>query len=107
MLTIRLQRIGKKHDPSYRVALIDSRKAPKSGAFLEHLGSYNPQRGKPQLKAERIKEWMGKGAQASETVHNILVREKLIAAKKKDVLHHTRIAKAKEKKGSGKSVEAA
>ncbi len=97
---IRLQRIGKKHDPSYRVALIDSRKSTKSGAFNENLGSYNAQKGEPILKTEKIKEWMGKGAKLSDTVHNLLIKQGVLEGKKRDVLFHDRIkAKNLSKQG--------
>lgn len=95
MLMIRLQRKGKKHDPSFRVVLIDSRRAAKSGSVLEILGSYNPRKGEPQLKADKIKEWISRGAQVSKTVHNLFVNAKIIESKKKDVLHHKKI-KAKK-----------
>lgn len=101
MLMIRLQRKGKKHDPSYRIVLIDSRRAAKSGSVLEILGSYNSQKGEPQLKADKIKEWISKGAQVSKTVHNLFVNAKIIEGKKKDVLHHKKIkAKLDKKKPS-------
>lgn len=106
MLKIRLQRVGKKHDPSFRVVLTDSRKGPQSGAFLEILGNYNAQKGEPQLKGERIKHWITKGAQASDTVHNLLLKLKIIEGKKKDVLHHDKIKKRKEKEAAGKKPEA-
>jgi len=74
---IRLQRAGKKHQPSYRLVLLDSRRAAKSGSVLEILGSYNPQKGEPQLKTEKIKEWISKGAQVSDTVRNLLTKNKI------------------------------
>ena len=82
MLMIRLQRVGRTNDPSYRVVVIDSRKGPQSGSFVEILGSYNP-RGKRliQLDAERILHWISKGAQTSPTVHNLLVDQKIIEGK--------------------------
>lgn len=97
MLMIRLQRVGKKHDPSFRIVLTDSRKGPKSGSFLEVLGNYNAQKGEPQFKNEKIKHWISKGAQISNTVHNLLIRAKIIGGDKIDVLHHERIKKAIEK----------
>jgi len=101
MLMIRLQRIGKKHDPSFRVALIDSRKSTKSGAFNENLGSYNAQKGEPILKSDRIKEWIGKGAKVSDTVHNLLIKQGVLEGKKRDVLSHNRIkAKNLSKQGA-------
>lgn len=98
MLKIRLQRVGKKHDPSFRVVLTDSRKSSKAGDCLELLGNYNPQRGEPVFKAEKIKEWLAKGAQPSDTVHNLFVNAKIIEGEKKDVLHHTKIAAKRAKK---------
>ncbi len=86
MLMIRLQRIGRKNDPSFRVVLTDSKNSTKSGKFLEVLGSYNPKQGVTAFKGDRIKEWISKGAQLSNTVHNFLVHEKIIEGKKKNVL---------------------
>jgi len=78
MLKIRLQRAGRSHDPSFRLILTDSRKPPKSGSYLELLGSYDARKGKPQFKAERIKHWLLKGAKTSETTRHLLVKEKII-----------------------------
>ena len=91
MLKIRLQRIGKKHQPIFRLVLIDSRRAAKSGSFKEILGSYNIQKGQAQFNNEKIKNWISKGAQISDTVNNFLVKEKIIEGAKKDVLHHNKI----------------
>lgn len=86
MLKIRLQRVGRKHDPSFRVVVTDSRFAAQSGKALEVLGSYNPRFDNPTLKKDRIKEWIAKGAQTSGTVHNILVGAGIIEGKKVNVL---------------------
>ncbi|MBU1046941.1 30S ribosomal protein S16 [Patescibacteria group bacterium] len=86
MLKIRLQRVGKKHDPSFRVLLTDSRRGPKSGDFIENLGFYDAIRKVKQIKADRVKHWIANGAQVSDTVHNILVSENIIEGKKKNVL---------------------
>ncbi len=86
MLAIRLQRVGRKHDPAFRVVVVDSRRSTKSGRFLEILGSYNPRRKTKSLKAERLKHWLALGAKASITVHNLLVSEKVLSEKKKDAL---------------------
>lgn len=85
MLKIRLQRVGRKNDPSFRVVVTDERRGPKSGAFLEILGSYDARKGEPQLKADRIKHWISNGARPSDTVHNLLVGAKIIDGKKRDV----------------------
>jgi small subunit ribosomal protein S16 len=81
MLKIRLQRIGKKNDPSYRIALVEHTTSPH-GKFIELLGSYNPKSKEKKFDKERIEYWMTKGAQASPTVHNLLVGEKIISGEK-------------------------
>ncbi len=86
MLKIRLQRIGRKNDPSFRAVLTDSKNSTKSGRFLEILGTYNPKAGETKLDVEKIKYWMSKGAQCSDTMHNFLVHDKAIVGKKKNVL---------------------
>ncbi|MCR4306566.1 MAG: 30S ribosomal protein S16 [Candidatus Yonathbacteria bacterium] len=86
MLKIRLQRVGRKHDPSFRLVLTDSKNGPQSGKFLEVLGSYNARFGKPEIKGDRVIYWVSKGAQVSDTVHNLLINEKIIEGKKINVL---------------------
>ena len=86
MLTIRLTRVGRKNDPSFRVIVIDSKRKVKAGNYLEMLGSYDPRLDRVELKADRIKHWMSHGAQLSDTVHNILVGQKIIDAKKINIL---------------------
>lgn len=78
---MRLQRIGKKHQPSYR--LVVSEKREKLGAPpAEDLGSYNPKTKATTLNKERINYWLQKGAQASATVHNLLVKEGVVSTPK-------------------------
>lgn len=86
MLKIRLQRVGRKNSPSYRVVVGEHTIGPKSGKFLETLGSYNPKTKERTLSAERIQHWISKGAQASGTVHNMLVSANVISGKKVNVL---------------------
>lgn len=88
MLMIRLQRVGRKHEPVFRLVLTDSKNGPKSGKSLEILGSYDVRRDNPieQIKAERVKYWMSKGAKVSDTVHNYLVSKKVITGKKVNAL---------------------
>lgn len=86
MLMVRLQRVGRKNDPSFRVVLTDSKNSTKSGKFLEVLGSYNARFGKPHIEAERVKYWVSVGAKVSPTVHNLLLNEKVITGKKINVL---------------------
>ena len=93
MLTIRLTRVGKKKDASFRVVVIDSKRKIKAGNYLEMLGSYDPRINTASLKADRIKHWMSQGAQTSDTVHNLLINEKIIEGKKINVLPRKTVAK--------------
>ena len=86
MLTIRLQRRGRKNDPSFRVILVESKRAAKTGNYQEMLGSYDARSDRVDLKADRIKYWVSMGATVSDTVHNLLVSQKIIDAKKINVL---------------------
>jgi len=86
MLKIRLQRVGRKHDPSYRIILTDIKQGPKSGKFIENLGFYDARKDLRQVKGDRVKYWIGNGAQVSDTVHNILINEKVLEGKKINVL---------------------
>lgn len=88
MLVIRLQRTGRKHEPTYRVVLTDSKNGPKSGKFLQNLGYFDTRRDNKldQLKVEEIKHWISKGAQPSLTMHNFLVENKVITGKKRNAL---------------------
>ena len=86
MLTIRLQRTGRNNEPYFRVILTDSKNAAKTGKFLDILGSYNPKSGEIVLKTDEIKRRMAQGVKVSDTMHNFLVSQKVIEAKKKNVL---------------------
>ena len=83
---IRLQRTGRKNDPSFRVVLTDSKNGPQSGKFKEVLGTYIPKSGEVTFKEDRVKYWMSVGAKTSDTVHNFLVEKKVIQGKKVNVL---------------------
>ncbi|MDD5152411.1 MAG: 30S ribosomal protein S16 [Candidatus Pacebacteria bacterium] len=104
MLVIRLQRVGRKNDPSFRVIVTDSKMKTKTGNFLEILGSYDPRKGKPVINTERAKHWISMGAKASGTVNNLLVDLKAVGGKKINVLGRKKpIAKeaGAEKKAEG------
>jgi small subunit ribosomal protein S16 len=86
MLKIRLQRVGRKHEPTFRVVLTDSKNSTKSGRFLEVLGSYDPRKTTEVFKADRIKHWISQGAKPTDTLHNIFIDQKIIEGKKVNVL---------------------
>jgi small subunit ribosomal protein S16 len=75
-LKIRLARAGAKKRPFYRIVIADSR-SPRDGRFIERVGSYNPMVAKDHpervvLDVERIKHWLGVGAQPSERIARFL-----------------------------------
>jgi small subunit ribosomal protein S16 len=77
VLMIRLARIGKKKHPFYRVVVTEKAR-PRNGRFVEILGTYDPSK-KPAavvLDQERVKYWMGKGAQPSDTVRSFIRNQK-------------------------------
>lgn len=82
MLVIRLSRVGKRNAASFRVVLAEKSR-PVKGKFIEILGFFNPRTKEKSFKGERIKHWLSQGAQASPTVHNLLVEEKIIEGEKK------------------------
>ena len=86
MLMMRLQRVGRRNDPSYRIVVTDKRTGPKSNKNVAILGSYNPKMDHIQLDTDAAKDWLAKGVQPSDTVHNILVGQNVIDGKKVNVL---------------------
>ena len=99
MLKIRLSRVGRKHEPVYRLVLTESQNAAKSGRSLEVLGSYDSRNSeKAAFNTEKIKYWVSKGAQLSDTAHNLMVKKGLITGEKRNVLPKKVIEAAKAKK---------
>jgi len=84
MLTIRFNRIGKKNKAFFRLVVQERAIAP-GGGHVEILGSYNPHLKKESLKSERIKYWVAKGVNFSDTAYNFLVSRGLIAGSKRAV----------------------
>lgn len=81
MLTIRLSRIGTKNKPMYRLIISEKARDPY-GKSLEILGSYDPYAKKLEVKNDRVKYWIGKGAQMSPSVNNLFLEKKIIEGKK-------------------------
>ena len=73
MLRIRLKRVGARNQPSYRIVVADSRK-PRDGAFVDHIGHYNPRIDPPEIviDSEKAKKWIDNGAQPSDAVRRML-----------------------------------
>ena len=93
MLSIRLTRKGKKNQPFFRVVVIDKRRSSKGGVAIEDLGYVDPLKKRKSFNKERILYWISKGAKPSATIHNYLVSEKIIDAKKVKL---TNISKKKQ-----------
>ena len=76
MLRIRLRRVGARGQPSYRIVVADKR-AARDGAFVDHLGHYNPRTDPPTvvLDREKAQKWLDVGAQPSDAVRRMLDRE--------------------------------
>lgn len=73
MLKIRLRRTGARNQPSYRVVVADA-KAARDGAFVDHLGHYNPRTEPPtvEIDEEKARKWISQGAQPTESVRQLL-----------------------------------
>lgn len=103
MLVIRMQRIGRRNDPAFRVVLTEKRSKPTSGQ-QEILGSFHPKTKETVLKNERILYWISKGAQASDTVRNLLVSKGVTQGKKRNIVN---VPTVKESAGEKAQREAA
>ncbi|MBR5708109.1 MAG: 30S ribosomal protein S16 [Oscillospiraceae bacterium] len=79
MVKIRLRRIGAKKNPYYRIVVADSR-FPRDGRFIEELGTYSPLSDPSEFKvdADRVKDWIAKGAQPTDTVRALLKKAEII-----------------------------
>jgi small subunit ribosomal protein S16 len=93
MLKIRFNRTGKRNRAQFRIVLQEHTIAP-GGRHVEILGSYDPHTKKTIIQGEKIKEWMGKGAQLSDSVYNLLVKEGILEGKKRA----KKITKSEEQK---------
>lgn len=104
MLSIRLSRVGTRRAPVYRVVVMPKHNDPWAIA-KEILGHYNPRKTPRELvlNVERVKYWLGQGAQATDTVWNLFVDEKIVEGKKRNVSH---ISDTRAKKLKDEAVEA-
>jgi len=116
MLMMRLQRVGRKNDPSYRIVVTDKRNSPKSNNYVELIGSYNPKQSAFKIDEEKTRYWLSQGVQASVTLHNMLISKKIIEGKKinalsrkSPIVDEEALKKAADEKGAAekKAAEAA
>ena len=76
MLAIRLMRMGAKKSPSYRV-VVKEKLSKRDGAYVENVGFYNPTRNPAEVRLdmERVNYWIGRGAQPTDTVRQLIRRQ--------------------------------
>ena len=84
MLAIRFERVGRKNRAQFRIVLQEHTIAP-GGRHVAVLGSYDPHQKKAVIKADKVKEWIAKGAQVSDSAYNLFVKEGVIEGKKRAV----------------------
>ncbi len=82
MLAIKLKRIGKKHQPSFRVVVAEKR-SKLQGRFIEDLGWYNPRSKEFGFNKEGVEHWLKNGAQPTDSVYNLFVRAQIISGPKR------------------------
>jgi len=92
MLAIRFKRVGRKHQPSFRIVVAEKR-SKRDGLSIDDIGFYNPITKEFGVKKERLEHWLKVGAKPTPTVHNLLINHKLISGPK---------IKIKTKKGEPK-----
>jgi small subunit ribosomal protein S16 len=107
MLCLKLARQGKTKQPTFRLIVCEKTSDPW-GSYLENLGSYNPRTKKAVLEVDRIKHWISKGAQTTDSVWNMLVTNGVLEGKKRSVsrISKTRAEKIKAKAGEATKKEA-
>lgn len=93
MLAIKLRRVGKKGQASFRVVVAEKR-SKLQGKFTEDLGWLNPHTDSFNLKKERVEYWLKVGAQPTDSVHNLLVKAGVLKGPKIPV--HAKTKKSKE-----------
>jgi small subunit ribosomal protein S16 len=78
---IRMKRVGAKNAPVFRIVVADGR-SPRDGKFIEELGTYQPLKKGDNVSfdLERVKYWLSKGAQPSETVASFIKKALKAAA---------------------------
>lgn len=88
-----MKRMGRPHRPFYRISAVDSR-VKRDGKVIENLGWYDPMGGDPTkqvaLEVDRIKHWLSKGAQPSDTVKDLLAKHNLVNADERKAEHKRR-----------------
>ena len=78
---IRFQRIGRKNDAAFRMAVLPKTSGPKAGKYVDLVGTYNPKTKAMTVDGAKIKDWVSKGAQISPSLHNLLIKNGILEGK--------------------------
>jgi small subunit ribosomal protein S16 len=97
MLMIRFQRIGRKNDPAFRIVVLEKTSGPKAGNYVDLVGTYNPKTKAVSLQADRIQDWVKKGAQVSPSLNNLLISQGVMEGTKAAVVSKKNLEKNKAK----------
>lgn len=110
-MMIRFQRIGRKNDASFRMAVLEKTAGPKAGKYVDLVGTYNPKTKQITYKADKIQDWIKKGAQVSPSLKNLLIKNgvlegsKVAVISKKNLEKHIAKKKAEEEAAALKAAE--
>lgn len=103
MLKIRLTRVGKKKQPIFRVVVAE-KSMPVKGKFIDLLGFYNPRNKEYKIDKEKVKDWLEKGAQLSDTVAMLLRKEGIkLPPEYQTAKKYVRVKKKKKEKSEGEA----
>ncbi|MGC9046776.1 MAG: 30S ribosomal protein S16 [Minisyncoccia bacterium] len=81
MLSIKLRRVGKKHQPSFRIVVAEKR-SKVQGKYVDDLGWYNPRIKQSFINKEKVLFWIKNGAQPTITLYNLFIKLGIIKGKK-------------------------
>lgn len=99
MLAIKLKRVGKKHQTTFRV-IVSEKRSKLDGRFTDDLGWVNPHNDTCKINKEAALHWISVGAKPTDTVHNLLVKEGIIKGEKISV--HKKSKKTQSPEGETK-----
>jgi len=84
MLAIKLKRVGKKKQASFRIVIAEKR-SKMGGRFIDDLGFFNPHTDKFEIDKEKTSYWLKVGAQPTDSVFNLLVKAEILKGPKRAV----------------------
>lgn len=101
MLAIKLRRIGKKHQASFRI-IVSEKRSRVDGRYVDNIGWLNPNNKEFDVKKEKALHWLKNGAQPTDTVHNLFIRAGVIEGPKISVHKKKKIKEGSAKKSENK-----